>query len=70
MFKKLLLSLILFFSLSLSASSQLSSLETLKVYFIDVGYGDAIFITLPNEDNILIDAGSGNQVKTGGHNTN
>jgi competence protein ComEC len=32
--------------------------EHLRVHFIDVGYGDAILIQLPQQQNVLIDAGS------------
>lgn len=34
----------------------------LKVYFLDVGQGDAIFIEAPNHSQVLIDGGSGNAV--------
>lgn len=34
-----------------------SSSENLNVYFLDVGQGDSIFVTLPNGKNMLIDAG-------------
>ena len=35
--------------------------ELLKVNFIDVGQGDSIFVELPNEETMLIDAGEINQ---------
>lgn len=35
----------------------LSANSTLKVYFLDVGQGDAIFIEAPNRNQVLIDGG-------------
>lgn len=43
-----------------SAASQKNGL--LKVYFLDVGQGDAMFIEAPNGNQILIDGGPNNQV--------
>ncbi len=37
----------------------------LKVYFLDVGQGDAIFIEAPNGNQVLVDSGSGRQVLRG-----
>ncbi|PKM91044.1 MBL fold metallo-hydrolase [Candidatus Falkowbacteria bacterium HGW-Falkowbacteria-1] len=37
--------------------------RNLKVYFLDVGQGDAIFIQTPNKQNIIIDMGSEKGVK-------
>ena len=34
----------------------------LKIYFFDVGQGDAIFIQTPNDNQVLIDGGPSNQV--------
>lgn len=38
------------------------SRQELEVYFLDVGQGDAIFITAPNGNQILIDGGPNKQV--------
>lgn len=43
-----------------SAASQKDGL--LKVYFLDVGQGDAMFIESPNGNQVLIDGGPDNQV--------
>ncbi len=49
------------FALSInSAASQKDGL--LRVYFLDVGQGDAMFIEAPNGNQVLIDGGPGNQV--------
>ncbi len=40
--------------------SEVDSVRDLKVYFIDIGQGDCIFIELPDGRNMLIDAGKGN----------
>ena len=39
-----------------------SSRGTLKVYFLDVGQGDAIFIETPNKRQVLIDGGKNKKV--------
>lgn len=39
--------------------SEVDSVRDLKVYFIDIGQGDCIFIELPDGRNMLIDAGKG-----------
>jgi len=41
----------------ISVSVPVYSEELLRVHFLDVGYGDAIFIQFPGEENMLIDSG-------------
>lgn len=67
LFKRfLIIHLVVFLCLSVfayatySAASQKDGL--LKVYFLDVGQGDAIFVEAPNGNQVLIDGGPGNQV--------
>lgn len=45
-----------------SAVQAEASAKTLKVYFLDVGQGDAIFIETPNKHQILIDGGKNRKI--------
>ena len=46
----------IFFIMTL-ANSSYSQHNSLKVHFIDVGYGDAILLEIDNKEVILIDSG-------------
>lgn len=48
----------LFFTYFSCSYYSLKKNKDLKVYFLDVGQGDAIFIQTPNKQNIIIDMGS------------
>ncbi len=55
--------LICLFILAFAVKSSASQKDgLLKIYFLDVGQGDAIFIEAPNGNQVLIDGGSGNKV--------
>ncbi len=41
-----------------SAKQDITTLQNLKVHFLDVGQADSIFIELPNNETMLIDAGN------------
>jgi len=41
-----------------ASQDSLSSVDTLNVHFLDVGQADSIFIELPNNETMLIDAGN------------
>lgn len=56
----ILLVLIVFTFASSSAASQKDGL--LKIYFLNVGQGDAVFIESPNGNQVLIDGGPDNSV--------
>lgn len=56
----ILLCLFVFAFSTYSIASQKNGL--LKIYFLDVGQGDAIFIETPNSNQILIDGGPDNKV--------
>src|SRR3990167_1347632 len=67
MFKQFrLIHLIIFLCLSIFTFSAHSSAQKkdslLKVYLLDVGQGDAIFIEAPNGNQVLIDGGPDNKV--------
>ena len=61
-----LIHLVIFLCLSVFAFSTYSTAQEkdglLKVYFFDVGQGDAIFIETPNGNQVLIDGGPDNKV--------
>ncbi|MBI2065192.1 MAG: MBL fold metallo-hydrolase [Candidatus Yanofskybacteria bacterium] len=61
-----LVHLVIFLCLSVFAFSTYSSASQkdglLKVYFLDVGQGDAIFVEAPNGNQVLIDGGPDNAV--------
>lgn len=56
----ILLCLLVFVFSTNSAANQKDGL--LKIYFFDVGQGDAMFIEAPNGNQVLIDGGLGNKV--------
>ena len=43
--------------IAIQSSFAFSEDNFLKIHFIDVGYGDAIFIEMPDKSNLLIDSG-------------
>ncbi|EAD5564540.1 MBL fold metallo-hydrolase, partial [Listeria monocytogenes] len=67
--KKGILNVLLVFALiaglSVPSSMQVeAAAPTIKVHFIDVGQGDAIYIKAPSGEDILIDAGNKGKGKT------